>query len=156
MERLELALSGVEQALRLAPARASVPGQGAVAEPPPADGGGTATVTAPAVAPPAWLRGVRRQLPRLMEALGAEQTESHDHTFTARARRLGHERKRLLDQLRQASAAIAEGCVSAGAATEHEQLRLLLVRLVQDIAHHHQRVNDLAYDSTWLDVGGSE
>jgi hypothetical protein len=156
MERLELALSGVEQALRLAPARASMPGQGAEAQRPPAEGGGTATVTATAVAPPAWLRRVRRQLPRLMEALGAEQTESHDHTFTARARRLGHERNRLLDQLGQASVAIAEGCVSAGATTEQEQLRLMLMRLVHDIQRHHQRVNDMVYDGTWRDVGGSE
>ena len=155
MERLELALSGVEQALRLAPARAPLSMHGAAsAEPPPTDGGGTATVTA--VDPPAWLGGVRRQLPRLVEALGAERTESHDHAFTARARRLGHERNRLLGQLQQVSAALAESGVSAGEETEHEHVRLMLLRLVHDIAHHHQRVNDLAYDSTWLDVGGSE
>jgi len=37
-----------------------------------------------------------------------------------------------------------------------EQVRESLARLVLDVRHHHQRVNDLAYDELALDVGGSE
>jgi hypothetical protein len=31
-----------------------------------------------------------------------------------------------------------------------------LNRLLVDIAHHHQRVHDLAYDDVELEIGGSE
>ena len=152
MERLELVLSGVEQALRPAPAHAAmapgVQGERTAAEP-----GATATLT---LEPPLWLQRVRRQLPRLVEALGAERTESDDYAFSARARRLTAERNRLLAQLRQIVPALADGCVSDGAARDHEELRRTLLRLLHDIAHHHQRVNDMVYDGTWRDVGGSE
>lgn len=155
MDRLELVISGVEQALRLAPARASMPAQGTQPEQPAAELGGTATATA-AMEPPVWLRRVRRQLPRLMEALSAERTESEECAFSARARRLTAERNRLLGRLRQIGPALADGCLSAGAVRDHEELRRTLLRLLHDIAHHHQRVNDLVYDGTWFDVGGSE
>ena len=40
--------------------------------------------------------------------------------------------------------------------TDLEQVRDSLCRLMRDVRHHHQRVNDLAYDALALDVGGSE
>lgn len=154
MERLELVLSGVEQALRPAPAPAAIApgiqGERTAAEP-----GATATATL-TLEPPLWLQRVRRLLPRLMEALGAERTESDEYAFSARARRLTAERNRLLAQLRQMGPALADGCVSDGAARDHEELRRTLLRLLHDIAHHHQRVNDMVYDGTWRDEGGSE
>ena len=40
--------------------------------------------------------------------------------------------------------------------TDLEPVRESLSRLALDVRHHHQRVNDLAYDELALDVGGSE
>jgi hypothetical protein len=122
MQRLELAISGVEQALR------------------------------PAAGFPVQL--VRQHLPGLVEALGAEQTEVGDQTSAARARRLARERNRLLRQLRALTPELPEGCLVDDA--QAEELRRALLRLLHDIAHHHQRVNDLVYDGAWRDVGGSE
>ena len=156
MERLELVISRVEQALRPAPAGASMPAQGATQpEQPLAELGGTATATV-TLEPPVWLQRVRRQLPRLLDALGAERTDSDEYAFSARARRLTAERNRLLAQLRQIGPVLADGCVSDGAVRDPEELRQTLLRLLNDIAHHHQRVNDMVYDGTWRDVGGSE
>lgn len=152
MERLELAISGVEQLLRPA-APAGVPAQTAalsLGRQAGAAGGASGTVEVPA-----WLETVRQQLPRLMEALGAEETDTADHAMTARARRLARERNRLLRRLRQLTPALSDGRLSSGR-RDPEELRQALVRLLHDISHHHQRVNDLVYDAGWRDVGGSE
>ena len=37
-----------------------------------------------------------------------------------------------------------------------EAVRVELLRLLVDVAHHVQRVNDLAYDDVELELGGSE
>jgi hypothetical protein len=148
MERLEFTISGVEEALRPTAAQA-VPAQGG-------GGGGRSTTTPPTPAGPAWLHLVRQQLPRVMEALRAERPDSDDGTFAARADRLTLERNRLLRQLRQIAPALTDGCVSRDRDHEPEELRRVLLRLMHDIQHHHQRVNDLVYDAGWRDVGGSE
>jgi hypothetical protein len=147
MERLELAISGVEQALRPTPPQAPLPAQAATTRRP-------AGATDATGQPPAWLRVVRQQLPRVMEALRAEQTDPGNPDFTARGRRLARERNRLVRQLRQLTPALSDGCLADD--TDPEELRRLLLRLLHDIAHHHQRVNDLVYDGAWRDVGGSE
>lgn len=149
MERLDIAIAGVERALRRPTGSRS--SQHAVAAGSPA----AATALLPAATDtPAWLQHVRGQLPRLIDALGAEHTEAGDHALTARARRLTAERNRLVRRLRQLVPALGDGCLDTG--TDPEQLRVALLRLVHDIAHHHQRVNDLVYDAGWRDVGGSE
>ena len=96
-----------------------------------------------------WRAIVRQQLHGLEEALSAEHTATSEAWLHARARHLHHERNRLrrrLDHLRG----------SLGEASSLEPLRQELVRLLYDIQHHHQRVNDLAYDAVSRDVGGSE
>jgi hypothetical protein len=147
MERLEFAVTGVEEALRPAPAPVPAQGGGGAGRP-------AATPTVPAS--PAWLHPVRQQLPRVMEALRAERPDSDDATFVARAHRLTLERNRLLRQLRQIVPALTDGCVADGRDSDPEELRRVLLRLMHDIQHHHQRVNDLVYDAGWRDVGGSE
>jgi hypothetical protein len=142
MERLELAISGVERALRPAPSSPAVPTSGVTTRRP------------AATAEPSWLTAVRQQLPRVVEALGAERTDAGECSLTARATRLAVERNRLLRQLRQLAPALSDGYVAGG--SDPEQLRRALLRLVHDISHHHQRVNDLVYDAGWRDVGGSE
>lgn len=93
-----------------------------------------------------------QQLPRVMEALGAEPTEAGECSLTATAARLSVERARLLRRLRQLVPVLAAGCLDG---TDPDELRRTLERLLHDIAHHHQRVNDLVYDAGWRDVGGS-
>jgi len=41
-------------------------------------------------------------------------------------------------------------------APDVDDLAARLHRLLVDIAHHHQRVHDLAYDDVELEIGGSE
>jgi hypothetical protein len=129
MEPLTLAISGVERALRPAtpPGR---PGQ------------------------PSWVAIVCQQLPRVVEALGAERTEAGECSLTARAKCLAVERTRLLRRLNQVAPSLSGGSLSPG--TDPEELRRSLLRLLHDVTHHHQRVNDLVYDAGWRDVGGSE
>lgn len=152
MERLELAISGAEHALR--PALPPVPTHSADPRRPSGSSGSVRAAPATAAIPPAWLHVVGQQVPRIMEALGAEQTDAGNHAFDARGRRLARERNRLLRQLRQLAPMLSDGCLDD--ATDPEELRRLLLRLLHDIAHHHQRVNDLVYDGAWRDVGGSE
>lgn len=133
MEPLALAISGVERALRPA---------------------ATAAPAAPRPPQPSWVVTVCQQLPRVVEALGAERTEAGECSLTARARRLSVERARLLRRLGQVAPSLADGCLAPG--TDPDQLRRTLLRLLHDISHHHQRVNDLVYDAGWRDVGGSE
>lgn len=144
MERLELAISGAERALRTAPLVTSVAAPDALGAQPPE-----------AASPPRWLDAARLQVSLVMEALGAERTEAGDCALTATAARLAAERARLLRRLAQLAPALADGCLEADTDTDTEQLRRTLVRLLHDIAHHHQRVNDLTYDAGWRDVGGS-
>lgn len=148
MERLELAISGVEQLLRPAPLQAAAPSQPASLGPPPGDAMATAAL-------PTWLDMVRHQLPRLMEALGAEDTSTSDHGLTARSRRLARERNRLLRRVHQLAPSLSDGCLAASG-QDQDEIRQVLLRLLHDISHHHQRVNDLLYDAGWRDVGGSE
>jgi hypothetical protein len=135
MERLTHPLAVVEQALRSAAASTGV-GQ--------------------AAAHSSWLQAVRDQLPRLLEALTVEHTGTDDHGLAATSHRLSIERDRLLQRLHQLTAALTECAAHPGAGADPEHLRRTLLRLVHDIAHHHQRVNDLVFDSAWRDVGGSE
>lgn len=96
-----------------------------------------------------WRAVVRQHLDGLDRALTAEHTSTSETWLHARARRLHHERDRLRRRLGNLGGTL-------GDATALEPLRQELVRLMHDIQHHHQRVNDLAYDAVSRDVGGSE
>ena len=135
MQRIELAVTGLQQALRPPSPRAEIPRIGSEDD------------------APAWLQLVRQQVPYLAEALAAEHTDLSDAT-APRSRRLHAERNRLLRQLQSLGPALSAGCLTERGSLE--ELRLSLLRLVRDISHHHQKVNDLLYDESWRDVGGSE
>lgn len=143
MERIELAVSGLEQALRPRPAREELPTIGRATSRP---------AGAEPSAAPAWLEVARQQLPFLTAAVLAEHPETSS-TMAARCRRLQVERDRLVERL-QAVARDVAGATDDPSSTE--ELRRTLLRLVRDVGHHHQKVNDLLYDHTWRDVGGSE
>jgi len=92
---------------------------------------------------------LRQRLEEIRQALHAEHTHTGDLWLSARAGHLHRERNRLLARLQVLSASVSD-------TADLEPARPVLVRLVQDIEHHRQRVNDLLYDGLAMDVGGSE
>jgi hypothetical protein len=96
-----------------------------------------------------WGHIVRQRTAQVAEALTAESPVAIDSWLTARAGHLERERSLLVTRLSVLGSLIAES-------HDIEQVRESLRRLVRDVRHHHQRVNDLAYDELALDVGGSE
>jgi hypothetical protein len=90
------------------------------------------------------------------DALSAEVVID-DAQVTARARRLHRERTRLLERLGMMGTRLVDPAEDALEDTEDaEHLRRHLLRLSHDIAHHHHRVVELAFDADGRDVGGSE
>lgn len=96
-----------------------------------------------------WEASIRQHLEQLTDALVNESTVAMDAWLAARAGRLDRERNRLLARLSVISATLAD-------AADAEALRDALARLVSDVQHHLQRMNDLAYDALAIDLGGSE
>ena len=96
-----------------------------------------------------WGHIVRLRAVQVAEALTAESPVAVDSWLAARVAHLERERNRLLTRLTVLGAMLSE---SADVDSVRESFR----RLVLDVRHHHQRVNDLAYDALALDVGGSD
>lgn len=96
-----------------------------------------------------WNQVVRQRVHSVHEALRAERTGTGESWLSPRSARLRHERDRLIGRLGALSARVPEQ-------GDQEVIRQDLLRLVHDIQHHHQRVNDLAYDAVAADLGGSE
>ena len=96
-----------------------------------------------------WRHIVRERLGEVCEALTAERTAAADSWLSARAGHLHRERNRLLVRLSALRTMVADG-------SDVEAVRLKLLRVVPDLQHHQQRVNDLVYDAAGMDVGGSE
>ena len=96
-----------------------------------------------------WRHIVRHRAGQVADALTAEGPVAVDSWLSARAGHLERERNMLLTRLSILRTLLAE-------ASDVEQVRDNMRRLLLDVRHHHQRVNDLAYDALALDVGGSE
>ena len=96
-----------------------------------------------------WGHIVRQRTKHVADALTAESPVAVDSWLAARVGHLERERNRLLTRLSVLGTMLAE-------TADLEQVRDSLCRLMRDVRHHHQRVNDLAYDALALDVGGSE
>lgn len=96
-----------------------------------------------------WGHIIGQRTDEVVEALTAESPVAMDSWLTARAGHLERERRRLLTRLVVLRRLLADPA-------DLEQVRESLRRLACDARHHHQRVNDLAYDALALDVGGSE
>jgi hypothetical protein len=96
-----------------------------------------------------WRHIVRQRAVQVAEALTAESAVAVDSWLSARAGHLERERNALLTRLTVLRTLLAE-------ASDIEPVRDSMRRLLLDVRHHHQRVNDLAYDALALDVGGSE
>ena len=96
-----------------------------------------------------WPQRVRHQLGGLDEVLAVPAQHHGDPATEARAGHLDRERSELRRRAHRLS-----GLLDGPA--EVEALRTQLFRLAADLAHHAQRVNDLAYDGVSMEVGGSE
>jgi hypothetical protein len=98
-----------------------------------------------------WRHIARRRLSAVRKALTAERTSARGEVWlSARAGHLHRERNRLLSRV------TALGGLLSTEAVADEPLRQNLHRLAIDLHHHQQRLNDMAYDSVGMEVGGSE
>ena len=96
-----------------------------------------------------WRHIVQQRVSAVQEALTAERATAADTWLDARCTHLRRERDRLLARLSVLGTTVLD-------ATDPEPLRKSLHRLVVDLHHHQQRINDLAYDAVAMEVGGSD
>lgn len=94
-----------------------------------------------------WL--VRHRMAAVKDALGTESAPGRDAWLEARELTLQRERVSLLSRLTVLGPQVLE-------ASDVEPVRGELARLVTDLEHHRQRLNDLVYDAVSLELGGSE
>jgi hypothetical protein len=97
----------------------------------------------------AWRWSVRRHLVPVRDRLLRDHPDRREAWLSARAARTLRERDELLMRLNALASQVL-------VAPDVEDLRDRLSRLRVDIAHHHQRVHDLAWDDVELEIGGSE
>ena len=94
-----------------------------------------------------WL--VRHRMAAVKDALSTERPPGPDAWLAARELSLGRERAGLLARLTVLGPQVLE-------AVDVDPVRTELRRLLTDLEHHRQRLNDLVYDSVSLEIGGSE
>ena len=97
-----------------------------------------------------WRWTVRQRMAAVRDALLAETgTAPDDGWLAARGGTSFRERNVLLGRLGDLGSRVLE---DSDVAAVHREVS----RLVVDVTHHVQRVNDLAYDDVELELGGSE
>jgi hypothetical protein len=96
-----------------------------------------------------WRRLVRLRMTGVRDALSREQAREGDAWLEARELSLRRDRDQLLERLSALGPAVLD-------APDVASVRADLLRLVVDLEHHRQRLNDLVYDSVSLELGGSE
>ncbi|GAA2140535.1 hypothetical protein GCM10009844_10230 [Nocardioides koreensis] len=96
-----------------------------------------------------WRWTVRQRMAAVRDELLGEDERSEDGWLAARSGGILRERDALLARLSALGPQVLES-------PDVERLRTALTRLLTDIAHHVQRVHDLAYDAVELELGGSE
>jgi hypothetical protein len=96
-----------------------------------------------------WRRLVRHRMAGVTEALARELPREGDEWLAARELALSRERDSLIRRLAVLGPLVLE-------TPDVETVRGDLARLLVDIEHHRQHLNDLVYDSVSLELGGSE
>jgi hypothetical protein len=94
-----------------------------------------------------WL--VRHRMAGVRDALTRELPREGDAWLAAREQTLRQDRDVLVRRLALLGPRVLE-------APDVEPVLVDLHRLVRDLEHHRQRLNDLVYDSVSLELGGSE
>ena len=95
-----------------------------------------------------WHGLVRQRMASVHEALVSERARMGDSWQAAREGHLRRERKHLVDRMDRLD--------QSGEDLNPEAFSAAVRRLMLDVEHHRQRVNDLVYDSVSMDLGGSE
>lgn len=96
-----------------------------------------------------WRWTVRQRMAAVRDCLVAEVDQADDGWLAARTGTVLRERTALLGRLSVLGPQVLES-------PDVEAVRVELLRLLVDLSHHVQRVNDLAYDDVELELGGSE
>ncbi len=96
-----------------------------------------------------WRWVVRQRMAALRDALAGEAAGPDDGWLAARGGTAFRERNVLLGRLNRLGSVVLE-------TDSVEEVRVEPKRLVVDVHHHVQRLNDLAYDDVELELGGSE
>jgi len=96
-----------------------------------------------------WRWSVRQRMGPVRDALMQESSGSDDGWLAARGGAAFRERNVLLARLGDLGSRVLED-------PDVDAVRADVERLVTDVTHHVQRVNDLAYDEVELELGGSE
>lgn len=94
-----------------------------------------------------WL--VRNRMAAVRDALTRELDREGDAWLASREQMLRQDRDVLLRRLASLGPQVLD-------APDVEPVLVDLRRLVTDLEHHRQRLNDLVYDSVSLELGGSE
>jgi hypothetical protein len=97
----------------------------------------------------AWRWSVRRHLVPVRDRLLREHPDRRETWLSARTARTLRERDELITRLNALASQVL-------VTDDVDDLADRLSRLLADIARHHQRVQDLAYDDVELEIGGSE
>lgn len=103
----------------------------------------------PGVPDGSWRWNVRQHMGAVRDALVAETGHGGEGWLAAREGGLLRERTLLLNRLSSLGPRVLES-------PSPDVVRADLLRLLADIAHHRQRIHDLAYDEVELELGGSE
>ena len=96
-----------------------------------------------------WRWKVRQHLAGIRDMLVNESTWHEDSWLAARGGTVLRERNMLLARVSVLGPKVLQN-------PDVAELRRDLQRLVTDVAHHLQRLHDLAYDEVEYEVGGSE
>jgi hypothetical protein len=96
-----------------------------------------------------WRWIVRQRLSMVRQALSDENFQTWDGWLAARTGSADRERRQLLARI----SAIGAGLLDR---LELETVTTEVRRLLNDVEHYRQRVNDLVYDSVAMEIGGSE
>jgi hypothetical protein len=96
-----------------------------------------------------WRWTVRQRLTSLREGLAMETATSRDGWLVAREGSVLRERSALMTRLSALGPTVLE-------ASDLDQLKMDLKRVISDVDHHLQRLRDLAYDEVEIELGGSE
>ena len=96
-----------------------------------------------------WRWSVRQRMAAVRDALMLESSSSDDGWLAARGGSAFRERNSLLSRLGDLGSRVLED-------PDIDVVRADVGRLVTDVSHHVQRVNDIVYDEVELELGGEE
>ena len=96
-----------------------------------------------------WRNAVSERMAFVREGLSREAPVGNDGWLAGRSRAMQRECRTLLGRMYALGTRVEQ-------TMEVDLIRMELKRLVVDINHHVQKLNDLAYDDVEMEIGGSE